>query len=112
VAWTLGGVELSIMREMFRLNVAHDGWWRTLGARIFFAGLAPGDVDKGVLTQCQRDAAAGIYVKLMSGYTAWLAPQLDKVRADFRKLFEEYRAKAANDFLTTSMRRTRGVLFS
>ena len=43
-----------------------SGW--SLRARMLIIEVAAGDVDRDVLTRCQRDAAAGRYAAAMSAY--------------------------------------------
>lgn len=46
---------------------------QSLGARLAVVEVGPADVNWDVLTQCQRDAAAGQLAVAMSGYVQWLA---------------------------------------
>jgi hypothetical protein len=53
----------------------------------------PGDVNVEQLTVAQQDAAGGAYARAMAGYIQWLAPQLDRVRQDFRALSHQRRTE-------------------
>jgi hypothetical protein len=51
--------------------------------------VAPDDVDWSVLTECQSDAAAGLYAGSMGGFIRWLSSRYERVRRQLRpELFE------------------------
>lgn len=57
--------------------------YRTLGSwfdKDDTARGATGTVDKGVLTECQADADAGLYAASMSAFVRWLAPRYETIR--------------------------------
>jgi hypothetical protein len=56
----------------------------SLRARLLVVEVEPGDVNFGQLSECQRDAASGLYAAAMSAYIAWLAPQFDEAAQRFR----------------------------
>jgi hypothetical protein len=49
-------------------------------ARLLTIEVERTDVDPDRLTECQRDAASGLYAAAMAGYLMWLAPRLVAVR--------------------------------
>ncbi|MCA9420452.1 MAG: DUF3854 domain-containing protein [Nitrospira sp.] len=48
----------------------------SLRARMLIIEIGPGDVDLSVVTQCQQDAAQGLYARAMAGYLQWLAQDI------------------------------------
>jgi hypothetical protein len=67
----------------------------SLRARMFILELAPGSVNWKQVTQCQRDAAAGLYSRTMAGYVAWLARQYADISARVLRDVAELRTRAA-----------------
>jgi hypothetical protein len=61
---------------------------QSLRARMLVLEHGEGDVDWEKLTECQRDAEAGLYAQAMSGYVSWFAARYDEVR---RRMPEEAR---------------------
>lgn len=66
----------------------------SITARLCVVAVQRGDVKLPRLSECQRDAAAGLYASAMAGFTSWLAPQyagvragLDAERVELRDLF-------------------------
>jgi len=53
----------------------------SLRARIVVVEVGPGDVAWSVLTDCQRDAANGVYAAALAGFLRWIAPRYAEVRA-------------------------------
>ncbi|MHB0912154.1 MAG: DUF3854 domain-containing protein [Armatimonadota bacterium] len=53
-------------------------------ARLMVVELEPGALDFDKLTDCQRDAASGVYAKVLSAYLMWLAGQLDQIQDELR----------------------------
>lgn len=51
----------------------------SLRARQFFVEVHEGDIDVERLTQCQRDAEAGLYAAAMAGFIRWLASRYPDV---------------------------------
>jgi hypothetical protein len=47
------------------------------------------------LTECQQDAAAGLYAEALAGFIRWVAPRLDQVRRGLPDQRNELRARAA-----------------
>jgi hypothetical protein len=67
---------------------------RSLRGRMFILEISPGQVNLEGLTRVQRDAAEGLLALAMSAYLKWLAPQMDKLKAQSADTFGAYRAKA------------------
>jgi hypothetical protein len=63
----------------------------SLQARAYIVEVQNGDISADKLTKCQADAAAGLYAQATSAFVAWLAPQLDEVREQFRAEVAEKR---------------------
>lgn len=66
----------------------------SLRARMFILEPSPGDVNWRVLSQCQHDAAEGLYAQSMAGFLRWMAPQYEAVKKGLRREMEELRAYA------------------
>jgi hypothetical protein len=64
-------------------------------ARLFIIEIGPKDVDVPRLTECQRDAALGLYAESLSAFVRWLAPRLSDVLARRPAEHAGLRAKAA-----------------
>jgi Bifunctional DNA primase/polymerase, N-terminal/Domain of unknown function (DUF927) len=60
----------------------------SLRARLLILGLED-QVDWDLMTACQNDAANGRYAASTAGYVAWLAPQLDQARKNFKEQARE-----------------------
>jgi len=67
----------------------------SLRARLLVLEIAPGMVDADKLTACQQDAATGLYAQCLSGFLAWLAPQLADVQTGLRARTAELRGRAS-----------------
>ena len=63
----------------------------SLRARMAVSEVRTDDINEEELTIAQRQAAAGVYARAMAGFIRWLAPQLDKVQAEFKAMREERR---------------------
>ena len=61
---------------------------QSLRARMLVLEHGEGDVDWEKLTECQRDADAGLYARATSGFVSWFAARYDEVR---RRMPEEAR---------------------
>jgi Domain of unknown function (DUF3854)/Domain of unknown function (DUF927) len=66
----------------------------SIAARLCVIDMQRGSVNLPRLSECQRDAAEGLYAAAMAGFTSWLAPQyaevmaqLDAERIDLRNRF-------------------------
>jgi|SRR5579884_76056 len=62
-------------------------------ARTLFLSVAPGDVDKTMLTLCQKEGS--LYARAMSGYLKRVAGRYEKMMAFYEEEFAQYRARAA-----------------
>jgi hypothetical protein len=67
---------------------------QSLRARMLVIEVAQEDVDWSVLTQCQQDAASGLYTHALAGFVQWLAPQYDDVRRRFTQERADLRQQA------------------
>lgn len=65
----------------------------SLRARMLILNIAPGDVDKDILTRCQHRAREGVYAKAMAGYLEWLSVRLDNLRERLPARVAELRAE-------------------
>ncbi|MBV8265113.1 MAG: PriCT-2 domain-containing protein [Planctomycetaceae bacterium] len=80
---------------------------QSLRARLLILEVSADEVgfENGRLTECQRDAADGLYAQAMAGFLAWLSPRYDQVvremKADVIRLRDELSRK-----LTGQHRRT------
>jgi hypothetical protein len=54
---------------------------QSVRARLLTLEVAPGEIDVGRLTACQKDAAAGLYAASMAAFVRGLASRYDEVRA-------------------------------
>ena len=80
---------------------------QSLRARMLVLELSPGDLDWKTLTQCQRDAAGGLYARAMSGFVQYLATRYDDLRASLKEERAALREWAA---LSTQHKRTPGIV--
>jgi uncharacterized protein DUF927 len=67
----------------------------SLRARMMILELEPDTVNFDKLTDCQTDAANGVYAQAMSGFIQWLAPQMDEVTKTWKSKLAEFRNLAA-----------------
>lgn len=70
---------------------------QSLRARLLILEVSPGDIDEARLTECQRNAAAGLYAQALACFLAWLAPTYPRIRAALPGLTAELRTKATAD---------------
>lgn len=56
----------------------------SLRARMVILEMVKGDLDIEALTQCQKNAGAGLYAQAMGAFLSWLAPDLTAKRQAFR----------------------------
>jgi hypothetical protein len=80
---------------------------QSLRARLLVLELAPGGLDWARLTDCQRDATAGLYAQALAGYLRWLAPRYPAVRDGLRAETASYRERVHAEGLHA---RTPGIL--
>ena len=67
---------------------------QSLRSRMFGVEISPGDVRVDRLTECQRDAAAGLYAQALAGFLRWLAPRYEELRGQLRQEAADLRDKA------------------
>jgi hypothetical protein len=70
---------------------------QSVRARILILELQNGAVKSSGLTECQRDAQAGLYVEAMGAFLQWFAANYEEVRAAFSRLVSKYRTLAFQD---------------
>lgn len=58
----------------------------SLRARTVVIEVSPGDIRWTTLTNCQKDAADGVYAQAMAAFLAWVAPQYETVLAEVKEL--------------------------
>jgi hypothetical protein len=68
---------------------------QSLRARMLVLEHGEGDVDWEMLTECQRDADAGLYARATSGFVSWFAAQYDEVRRRMPDEARELRDEAS-----------------
>src|SRR5262249_44855874 len=67
----------------------------SIAARLSVVDVHRGDVNLTRLTECQRNASAGLYASALAGFVSWLAPQYEVVRT---RLYAE-RAQFRDNFV-------------
>lgn len=67
---------------------------QSIRGRTFMVEVAPGDVNTAVLTECQVDAAGGLYARAMGAFVQWMAGQYDDLQATFQTHVLSLRSKA------------------
>ena len=65
-------------------------------ARLLITEVGPKDVDVARLTECQQDAAAGLYAESLAGFVSWLAPHLSTLRDRLPQEQADLRARAGD----------------
>jgi hypothetical protein len=80
---------------------------QSLRARLLVLELEPGEVDWTRLSDCQHDAAAGLYAAGLAGYLRWLAPQYSAIRDGLRAELAALRDRAHAEALHA---RTSGII--
>jgi len=78
-------------------------------ARTLVISVAPNAVDFTRVTDCQDDAAAGLYALTMAAYVQWLAPRHDEIQALRPKRVAELRATLLEENPAVH-RRTPGII--
>ena len=67
---------------------------QSLRARTVIIELTNGDIDLDILTQAQKDSAAGIFSQSVSGYIQWIASQVDSLKVSLIDRKQELREQA------------------
>ena len=68
----------------------------SLRARQFIVEMALDSLDWALITECQRDAAAGLYASAMAGFLRWLAPRYGEIQDNLRHEIAELRDTTAD----------------
>lgn len=63
----------------------------SIRARQMVLEISPGDLDWKLLSDCQRDAADGVYATALASFIRYLAPNYDAVQSGLRKEVEQLR---------------------
>ncbi|MGZ0079210.1 cell wall-binding protein [Methylomonas sp. ZR1] len=75
---------------------------QSLLGRLLILELGRADVDNPTLSKLQHAAQAGRFPGLMSAYLQWLAPRMDRLKAEFPKVVEQLRNAAIRDGFASS----------
>jgi hypothetical protein len=67
---------------------------QSLRARTFVLEVSPDDLDWDLLSECQRDAANGLYAQAMSAYLKWFAPRYEANKRKLPQALAVWRARA------------------
>jgi len=63
----------------------------SLRARLLEIEVEPGTIRKTRLTQCQQQAAQGLYAQALAGYVQWIASQYDHIQGQLTEQIASYR---------------------
>ncbi|WP_446808639.1 hypothetical protein ACH50O_15335 [Methylomonas sp. 2BW1-5-20] len=74
----------------------------SLLGRLLVLELGRADVDNATLSKLQHAAQARRFAGLMSAYLQWLAPRMDRLKAEFPKAVEQLRNAAIRDGFASS----------
>lgn len=67
---------------------------QSLRARQFALEVSPGNIDRGLLSECQQDARNGLYAQAMAGFIRWLASRYESVQPGLRGEIVQLRDQA------------------
>jgi hypothetical protein len=70
---------------------------QSLRARLLVVEISPGDVNVQHLTDCQKDAANGLYAQALAGFLRWLAARYGEIHDRLRQEHAELRDRAPAD---------------
>ncbi len=60
-------------------------------ARLLILEIASGAIKSGALSECQKNAQAGLYAVAMGGFLRWMAQKYESIRTGFAAKVSEYR---------------------
>src|SRR5215207_2417306 len=80
---------------------------QSLRARMLVLELAPGELDWQRLSDCQRDAAYGLYAQAMAGFVRWSASRYEELRSGLKEEHTFLREAAST---SSQHRRTPGIV--
>ncbi len=69
----------------------------SIRARTLVVEISPGDIDWPVLSQCQQEAAAGVYAAVLAAYLQWLASRYKEIQTSLPNEVQQLRALASTD---------------
>lgn len=70
---------------------------QSLRARLLILELSKGMISASRLTECQKNAAAGLYTQAMAGFLQWMARDRDEIMAAVARRVVELRGRALNN---------------
>jgi hypothetical protein len=82
---------------------------QSIRARLLILELAKGEINADLLSQCQRDAAAGLYAQAMGGFVQWVAAKYEDLRAGLSRKLMESRAVAVQAGNSSAHARTADI---
>ncbi|MGO9605457.1 MAG: bifunctional DNA primase/polymerase [Candidatus Binataceae bacterium] len=88
------GVLLATGEELPRGQSVH--------ARLFTLEIQAGAIDVEKLTNCQAEAADGLYAQATAAFVHWLAAHWDEARAEFERLRRDLRSQIHHDHARTA----------
>jgi hypothetical protein len=80
---------------------------QSLRSRMLVIEVSPGDVRVNRLTECQRDAAAGLYAQALAGFVCWLALRYESLRCRLGQEAADLRDKVRGE---SQHARTPGII--
>ena len=76
----------------------------SLRARLLIVEVQPGDVDRGVLSECQRAANEGLFAAAMGAYLAWIAGRYEELQKRLHSRVNELRSLAQANSISVHTR--------
>lgn len=70
---------------------------QSVRARLFILEISKGDISVTKLTECQKDAYAGLYAEAISAFIKWLAGRYEEACAALERKVSEHRATALSN---------------
>ena len=70
---------------------------QSIRARLFILEISKGSINPGRLTECQKNAEAGLYAEAMAAFLRWMAGCYSEVHATFERRVAELREIAASN---------------
>jgi hypothetical protein len=70
---------------------------QSVRARLFILDIPKGAINANKLTECQGNAAHGLYAEAMTGFLQWMAGRYDQIMAAFKQRADEFRVRALSN---------------
>lgn len=70
---------------------------QSVRARLFILDIPKGAINTNRLTECQGNAADGLYAEAMAGFLQWMAGRYDQTMAAFKQRADEFRGRALSN---------------